>query len=107
MGLLDINEIGNSLNEMTLFKLKVKKYIKCHFFEDEELDVDVESTNLLNTHNHEDLGFIIEIRGCSRYVIKIRNVKTCRALERVRLRHVRERGELPRVLTIKEFIEQY
>lgn len=106
MGLLDINEIENSLTEMTLFKLNVKKYIKCHFFENEEFDIDVEPTNLLNTHNHEDLGFIIEIRKRSRYVIKIRNIKTCRALERVRLRYVRERGELPRVLTIKEFMEQ-
>ena len=36
MGLLDINETEHSLNEMVLFKLKVKEYIRYHFFENEE-----------------------------------------------------------------------
>ena len=109
MGLLDINEVENSLNETVLFKLKVKEYIRCHFFENEEFDIVIERTNLLSTHNHEDIGFIIEIKSCSRYVIKIRDIKTCRPLERICLRRVQEQGKFPRkstkVLTIKEFME--
>ena len=66
MGLLDINETEHSLNEIVLFKLKVKEYIRYHFFESEEFDIVVERTNLLNAHNHEDIGFIIEIKRGSR-----------------------------------------